>query len=319
MCCAHGRVRAHGRAWRSRERGRGGEGGAGAGSLALLAPSEDPCLALPAGQGSRWTAALFPLSLSSVHSRCLPHRTAAARGCVASFPSGCSVSFLGGGARPVPPPSGGKGSASRRRPAALSPWLPGARAGRSRRRARGRDRARRRRGVPPSRVFHPRTLSGYLATAFRRVGLKTPGGVASSVPGVGGAEGPVGSRRRRPAAPADSRSSRGGWPFPRRAAAVVGSGAPSRAPVGLASACPVRRCVVGRGPRVCRSRPALLVFLSLCRWPARGEPLSVPPPPLRGRRVERGTVPPSALIRKENARTTLSGGSLGSCVDEERS
>lgn len=37
-----------------------------------------------------------------------------------------------------------------------------------------------------------------------------------------------------------------GLPFP--PSRVLG--APSRAPVGLASACPVRRCVVGRGSRV---------------------------------------------------------------------
>lgn len=114
---------------------------------------------------------------------------------------------------PSPPPSGGKGSASRRRPAALSPWLPGARAGRSRRRARGRDRARRRRGVPPSRVFHPRTLSGYLATAFRRVGLKTPrGGRLFRPRGRGG-----GGARREPST--TSGGSRG-LPFLTRRVAV---------------------------------------------------------------------------------------------------
>lgn len=232
---------------------------------------------------SRRTAAPFPLSLSSVHSRCLPHRTAAARGGVSplSRPALSFRSASGVWCASRPPASGeGERPASASR-AALSPWLPGARAGRSRRRARGRDRARRRGGGPPSRVFHPPTpvrVPSYRVPARR---FKDPRGGRLSVPGVGGTEGPVGSRRR-PAAPADSRSSRGGRPFPRRAAAVVGSGAPSRAPVGLASACPVRRCVVGRGPRVRRSRPALLVFLSLSRWPARGEPLSVPPPPLSG-------------------------------------
>lgn len=262
VCCAHGRVRAHGRAWRSRERGRDG-GRALTRSVSSPRPRTRVWLCrLARAHGGRRLA--FPLSLSSVHSRCLPHRTAAARGCVPSFPSGCSVPFLGGGARPVP--RRGKGSAPRRRPAAaLSPWLPGARAGRSRRRARGRERARRRGGGPPSRVFHPRTLSGYLATAFRRVGLKTPGGVASPSPGSGGRRGPSGAVdvRRLPRTPVPH--------------AVVGSGAPSWAPVGLASACPVRRCVVGRGPRVCRSRPAFLVSCLLSRWPARGEPLSAPP------------------------------------------
>lgn len=70
------------------------------------------------------------------------------------------------------------------------------------------------------------TLSGYLAIAFRRVGLKTPGGVALSVPGVGGT---AGARRepvslRLPPLPrtAVPEAGRGLW----------GSGAPPRAPVG---------------------------------------------------------------------------------------
>ena len=77
-----------------------------------------------------------------------------------------AVSFrsvsLGGGARPFP--RRGKGSAPRRRPA-VAP-------GRSRLRAR-RVSSRRRSPLPR---FRPRPLSGYLATASRRVGLKTPGG-----------------------------------------------------------------------------------------------------------------------------------------------
>lgn len=309
VCCAHGRVRAHGRAWRSRERGREGEvkGGTGVDSLGLLAPSEDPCLALPLARAHGGRRLSFPLSLSSVHSRCLPHRTAAARGCVPSFPSGCSVPFLGGGARPVP--RRGKGSAPRRRPAAaLSPWLPGARAGRSRRRARGRERARRRVGGPPSRVFHPRTLSGYLATAFRRVGLKTPRGGRLSVPGVGGAEGPVGSRRR-PAAPADSRSSRGGG----FGSPLLGArGARLRVP-----GSPVRR----RSRAPCLSVPT--------RFPSVVSLVSLAGPrrtPLRSpRRLSGGGGWRGGLCRRQlsserkNACTTLSGGSLGSCVDEERS
>lgn len=306
--CARACACARARVAVARERSRGGgEGGTGVDSLGLLAPSEDPCLALPLARAHGGRRLSFPLSLSSVHSRCLPHRTAAARGCVPSFPSGCSVPFLGGGARPVP--RRGKGSAPRRRPAAaLSPWLPGARAGRSRRRARGRERAHRRGGGPPSRVFHPRTLSGYLATAFRRVGLKTPGGVASPSPGSGGRRGPSGAVdvRRLPRTPVPH--------------AVVGSGAPSWAPVGLASACPVRRCVVGRGPRVCRSRPAFLVSCLLFSLAGpRRTPLRSP------RRLSGGGGWRGGLCRRQlsserkNACTTLSGGSLGSCVDEERS
>ena len=211
-------------------------------------------------QGSRRTAARFPALalLRPLPLLASPHRSGP-RGRVPSFPSGSlrSVSW-GGGARSVPP-VGGKGSVPRRRPAALSPWLPGARAGRSRRRARGRDRARRRGGGPPSRVFHPRPpvrVPSYRVPARR---FKDPRGGRLSVPGVGGSGGPVGSRRR-PAAPADSRSSRGGWPFPRRAAAVGVREPPLGRPWGSPPRCPVRRCVAVRGPRVCRSRPAFLVF-----------------------------------------------------------
>lgn len=258
--CARARVAV------ARERSRGGEGGR---SLSSPRPRTRVWLCR-----SRRTAAPFPLSLSSVHSRCLPHRTAAARGGCRLFPVRLfrSVPFRFWGVVRVPSPRVG----GRRAPRVGVP--PPSRRGS---RARVPDGAGVARGGATGRVgaaavlppasSTPRPPSGYLATAFRRVGLKTPRGGRLSVPGVGGTEGPVGSRRR-PAAPADSRSSRGGRPFPRRAAAVVGSGAPSRAPVGLASACPVRRCVVVRGPRVCRSRPALLVFLSLSRWPARGEP-----------------------------------------------
>ena len=147
-----------------------------------------------------------------------------------------AVSFrsvsLGGGARPFP--RRGKGSAPRRRPA-VAP-------GRSRLRAR---RVSSRRRFPPS-AFPPPTpvrVPSYRVPARR---FKDPGGVASPSPGSGGRRGPQGAVA---AAPSDSRS-RGGTPPSR------GSGSPPWAPVGLASACPVRRCVVGRGPRVCRSRPA---------------------------------------------------------------
>ena len=153
-----------------------------------------------------------------------------------------AVSFrsvsLGGGARPFP--RRGKGSAPRRRPA-VAP-------GRSRLRAR-RVSSRRRSPLPR---FRPRPLSGYLATASRRVGLKTPGGSPLRPRGRGDGGARRGPSRRLPRTPVPEAAgcrSRGTPPS-------RGSGSPPWAPVGLASACPVRRCVVGRGPRVCRSRPA---------------------------------------------------------------
>lgn len=317
--CARACACARARVAVARERSRVGEGD---GRWLARSPRPRPRTRVwlcrwPRAHGGRRLS--FPLSLSSVHSRCLPHRTAAARGCVPSFPSGSYVPFLGGGARPVPRRGKGERPASTsRRPLAVAPGracrtepasCEGARPGAS---------ARRRSSLPRLPPPNPVRVPSYRVPARR---FKDPRGGRLSVPGVGGMEGPVGSRRR-PAVPADSRSSRGGgWPFPRHvAAAVVGSGAPSWAPVGLASACPVRRCVVGRGPRVLSVPtrfPSVLFLVSLAG--PRRTPLRFPPPPLRGRWVERGTVPPSALFRKENACTTLSGGSLGSCVDEERS
>ena len=66
------------------------------------------------------------LALSSVHSRCLPHRTAAARGGVPSFPSGSSVrsSVCFWGVVRVSSPVGGKGerpASASRRPLAVAP------------------------------------------------------------------------------------------------------------------------------------------------------------------------------------------------------
>lgn len=96
-------------------------------------------------------------------------------------------------------------------------------------------------------------LSGYLAIAFRRVGLKTPGGGRPAVPGVGGAAGPVGrvARRRGAAAPAWRVAALPRTPVPSAAPRRGrGPGAPpSRAPVGLvprASLAPIGGAAVGR-------------------------------------------------------------------------
>ena len=171
--------------------------------------------------------------------------------------------------------------------------------------------------VPPS-AFPPPTpvrVPSYRVPARR---FKDSGGVAFPSPGSGGRRGPQGAVA---AAPSDSRSRGGRLPFPRHAA-VAGVWEP---PLGARGArlrvpgSPVRR----RSRAPCLSVPTrFLVSCSrLSRWPARGEPLSGPPPPLRGRRVERGPCRRQHFFfRKEkNVRTTLSGGSLGSCVDEERS
>ena len=140
------------------------------------------------GSATRWPRAhggrrlAFPLSLSSVHSRCLPHRTAAARGGVSPLSRPApSVLFLGGVVRVLFPPSGERGASrvgvpppSRRGSRARVPEGAGVVRGG----ATGRVVAA---AVLPPASSTPDHLSGYLATAFRRVGLKTPGGVASPV------------------------------------------------------------------------------------------------------------------------------------------
>lgn len=239
-------------------------------------PSEDPCLALPLAQGSRRTAALFPALalLRPLPLLASPHRSGP-RACPPLSRPAVPFRFWGGGARPVPRRGKGERPASAtRRPLAVAPGracrtepasCEGARTGAS---------ARWRSSLPRLPPPNPVRVPSYRVPARR---FKDPRGGRLSVPGVGGTEGPVGSRRR-PAAPADSRSSRGGgWPFPRHVAAAVGSGAPSWAPVGLASACPVRRCVVGRGPRVLSVPTRFPSVLSSClagRPEANPSPLS---------------------------------------------
>ena len=149
-------------------------------------------------------------------------------------------------------------------------------------------------------------LSGYLAVAFRRVGLKTPGGVVLPPPGSGGRWGPRGV-----AAPGGGSL---GLPVPSAAPRRGrGPGAPSRAPVGLgprarlapswgavaAGASRVEGSVCLSSFRFSRPRPSL----SLCRFFFHdGRPEASPPllspfssSPLRGGGAEGkgGAVPPS--------------------------
>lgn len=247
--------------------------------------------ALGAARGGRW--------LSS-RSRSPPSTPAAASpaprrpaGCP-SFPTGSSVPFrFSRGWCAFVSPVGGRGAP---RVGIPSPSRRGSRAacaGRSRRRARGRHRVCLVAAAVPPHAFPPPTpvrVPSYRVPARR---FKDPRGGRLSVSGVGGTEGPVGGRRCGSAAPSDSRS--------RGAPPSRGLGAPSWAPVGLASACPVRRCVVGRGAP-CLSVPTLSLSCSrLSRWPARGEPLSGPPAASPGAAGGGGTVPPSALSERKNS------------------
>lgn len=230
-----------------------------------------------------------------------------------------SVPLLGCGARPVPPRRG-KGSAPRRRPAPPSRRGSRARvpdgAGVVRGGATGRVGAA---AVLPPASSTPRPLSGYLATAFRRVGLKTPGGVASPSPGSGGRRGPSGAVdvRRLPRTPVP------------HAAGGRSRGAPPRSwvrepPLGRPWGSPPRARFAGAssvaGPVSVGPDP-----LSSCFFPClAGRPEANPSP--FPRRLSPGAAGgEGGLCRRQlsserkNARTTLSGGSLGSCVDEERS
>lgn len=266
----------------------------------------------PLGGSRRTVALLRPLPLPR------PRRAAAARG-LSLFPVRLFRSVSGGWCASVPPVGGkgGRPAPASRRPLAAAPGrvcrtepassCEGVRAGVS---------AWWRSSLPR---LPPRPLSGYLATASRRVGLKTPGGSPFRPRGRGGG----GARGEKPSAFGGSPRT----PVPRaaggrsRGAPRSGFGSPPWAPVGLSSACPVRRCVVGRGPRACRCFPFLspgpLFLFSASPSCLAGRPEANPSP----LSVGEGTVPPSAPLRKEetNVRTTLSGGSLGSCVDEERS
>lgn len=165
-------------------------------------------------------------------------------------------------------------------------------------------------------------------SAFRRGGLKTPGG--SPVRLGSGADGPVGSRAAWPSSPR-SPSPPGGAAVafaPRAPAATPGGGEPPRpasvvgswARAAAAPRLPGRPETPGRlwGSRArprgggARAHPVFCPpdpsqsGVVVCRRPAGGHPL-------------RGENAPCRPQKKTKNRTTLSGGSLGSCVDEERS
>lgn len=174
-------------------------------------------------------------------------------------------------------------------------------------------------------------LSGYLAVAFRRGGLKTPGGspFRPQGRGSGGARRDVGRSGGASRVLRDRLSLRLGGPsvrrrFPRRRRSGVVSRAPSGRPWGplrAPGAPALPRAAAGAGSagvpcRVCPAFPFPTLFSShvsrsVSRWPARGE------------RPRSGGVVPSSATREfahtRDTDTTLSGGSLGSCVDEERS
>lgn len=183
-----------------------------------------------------------------------------------------------------------------------------------------------------------RPLAVQVPSAFRRGGLKTPWGVSPVRPWVGGRR----ARRRG--------SSVGRGPDPSRrlaphglrplagAAAAVGWGLYPAAVVVPSSACRARvvcvpRAVWGREPPGACGVSALAPS-----WAARGSPrgsetfrplsgvwsrytcLAGRPEatPAGGVPCQEG-LPVSGALSPHRPRTTLSGGSLGSCVDEERS
>lgn len=164
-------------------------------------------------------------------------------------------------------------------------------------------------------------------SAFRRGGLKTPGG--SPVRLGSGAGGPAGSRAAWPSSPRSPSPPRGAAVAfaPRAPAATPGGVPPPRRPssglgrvprllrVFRGGRKPPGACgVPGRAPEVAapgRTPSSTLPDPSqsgvvVCRRPAGGQPT-----PWGERAV------PTPKTTK--TRTTLSGGSLGSCVDEEGS
>ena len=209
---------------------------------------------------------------------------------------------------------------------------------------------------PVGRAVAPRPPPPFqVPSASRRGGLKTPGGGSPVRPpwGRGGrARGESG--RCLPSPPDSAVPLRGpGWRVACRAtvtaAAAVGRGLPGGRCVGRgrvrvrvrALRLPgggweppgrlwgVRACLGGLAPDapLCEAfpDPSGLLFPFCLTWPARGSfPPQLPPPTSGEGRGGGEDVPRQGRVSRRNKtlekpRTTLSGGSLGSCVDEERS
>lgn len=171
----------------------------------------------------------------------------------------------------------------------------------------------RRSPLPPPRLPARRPSPSppfQVPSASRRGGLKTPRGPPVR-PGSG-AVGPLGSEGGRALGPAgllptDSAPPRpwggGGGGSPRGACGVVSRGGAS----------PPGRPVVETLP----DPPESVLVSSLA--PARGAPTDPRAPPWAGRKGGKQCRARCLAIKPKKTRTTLSGGSLGSCVDEERS
>ena len=255
--------------------------------------------------------------------------------------------------RPAVGPSGRRPTGARRGPPVChGPAAPRPARGRGRGRggrwsASGRGPAGARRAPRPPPPFQ-------VPSASRRGGLKTPGGGRPSALGSG-RSGPRGVGRCLPSPPdsarpprgrggraawprhghgrrgrregATRRSSRGPWPCAARARAPPASPGEGGNPPG---ACGVPAPTLACGRRVPRRvkpfpTPPVCCFLSdLAGRRQPPPPATRLPPPGRELGAAAGRVPCQRRVSRrsetlDEARTTLSGGSLGSCVDEERS
>lgn len=174
-------------------------------------------------------------------------------------------------------PVGGRGAPR----VGVPPWLPDGAGS-----VRG---VSRRGGVSPLPRFRPRPLSGYLATASRRVGLKTPGGSPLRPRGRGDGGARRGPSRRLPRTPVPeaARRRRGGLGAP------LGRpwGSPPRARFAGASSV---AGPVSVGPDPLPSVVLSLVSLAGPRRTPLRSPAASP-----GAAGGEGTVPPSALFFPE--------------------
>lgn len=289
---------------RVEEVGRGGGGGGGGGGVPLLGcgPSSGPCVcrspeacSLPSIQPSALPARrlllLKPLKpvgvpLSRPASFVFTVTGAGSRSFAISWVGrsrGGSPAVAFGLLPPPPPPpphlTAVATAFSMRRSRCRVVWLSGARCRVSRHVAAG----------PVSLPPHPLlaserpapTLSGYLVIAFRRVGLKTPGGSPLRPRGSGGRR--ACGEAARVAAPSDSRSFRGRGLS--RVSPRSGSGAPLGRPWGSPLVARLARCVGGLGPRVVPRvfffPPVPTLFLRVCvvfLFCLAGRPEANPPP-----------------------------------------